>query len=771
MSQLPNAFYNPTASPVSTSVVPFVQPPQPVQVEIGGGIQNLGAAFSGFSQTLASFVANRVSQNRADAIKEGELKALKSRKSFQQMVADKEIDPIENPWEALGAAGADGQLKAHSAISRWQAEYQTKMESDPNFASSMGSFESFINERISNEMAVGLDNPVWQRSFLQEVNPRVSYMAENHGQNVVKYRREKMTDGLAVSVMAAVADAKQVKGDNYDARSSEIAKIFEGVVPKYEELSQTIGSEEANKVMVAAVIKARVASGDDPAVVAALSRIKSGTGPLMETKQAKAMSEAAAQTIEAARDDRDREMLGKFYLDTIGKTGVPPDEDAFETYAMTQVRPGMPRADVMTYYQKVHDGAKQTVHRLMTNEVDNIMESMAQYSLAAYTLDKNGRLPTDPESMVMRSPTQLKALLQGRMAEVYRKYKTEISESDLNARVNTLIQDLRYIGAQQVAQANSKTDMANPQRAVAVVDYSINANAEMFEAPVIMGNLQEFLASPASDYNNYVAYGLNVYRAARLRGGAPAMEKLGFTKEAVKFYELMDAAATSGKNLEDSAKSAASRISYLSMLPASRDNLTIAGTVVRDRTNTWFPYRTSAQVEKAAPVLELFAGNHASVLLSQYPHMTDETLKHELGKYVERQLTVLDNGAPFVRPDEPIAELNDDRLVFGYTESLTDSLKKADDGALETAYLEYNPRTNQYAVMVVPVGGTFLDSKTPSTKQLEQLKKDGHGFVFTPNTLKSVLINWSIGKYQSSAATARQNAKAAAIARGLVGGS
>jgi hypothetical protein len=98
-------------------------------------------------------------------------------------------------------------------------------------------------------------------------------------------------------------------------------------------------------------------------------------------------------------------------------------------------------------------------------------------------------------------------------------------------------------------------------------------------------------------------------------------------------------------------------------------------------------------------------------------------------------------------------------------------LKKVSGEAVETAYLEYNPRSNQYAVMVVPVGGTFLDANSPSPEQIEQLKTDGHGFVFTPETLKSALINWSIGKYPSRAEAARRSAKAAGMARAIVGGS
>jgi hypothetical protein len=464
-------------------------------------------------------------------------------------------------------------------------------------------------------------------------------------------------------------------------------------------------------------------------------------------------------------------MLGKFYLEYIGKNGVPPDEDAFETYGVTKVRSNMSRADVMSHYDKINSGAKSIVDRVMKNEIDGVEYQVSQGIMAAFTPDQNGRLPSDPESLIVRSPNQLKTVLRGRLAQVYAKFKREVSDEALNTKVNTLLGDIRYAASQEVAFRNSKIDMTSPIRAVAIVDHAVSAGSEVFEAPVIQESIRQVTASPAVYFDNNLIYGVNMLRAFRTRGGVSVMEKHGFSKEHTRFLEFMDANMLAGKNPQDAAKAAATKVSLLALSSgAPKDRLTLAGEVVRDRMSTYFPWRSSSEVADAAPVLELYAADHATALLAVNSHMSDESMKTVLGKWVDTRLTVLENGSPFARPDRPPPELADDSLVSSYCASLTESLKKVSGDGVSAVMLSYDPSRDQYQVLVVPAGASFMDAVSPASGELEQLQKDGFPFAVTSDQLKDELIKHSIRRYKGNV-SAEERAKTNLKARFIMGGS
>jgi hypothetical protein len=741
MSQLPNAFYNPTASPVSTSVVPFVQPPQPVQVEMGGGIQNLGAAFSGFSQTLASFVANQVSQNRADAIKEGELKALKSRKSFQQMVASNEINPIENPWEALGAAGADGQLKAHAALSKWQAEYQSKMESDPNFASSMGSFESFINERISNEMASGLDNPVWQRSFLQEVNPRVSYMAENHGQNVVKYRREKMIQGFDSSVMASVTDIQSARKSAKDDTQlqTEASKIFDGLQSKYTELYQTLGSDIANKAMSTSIVKALVASGDDPLIRQWASTVKSGTGKLIDTAETKAALASSAELIRKSREQHDLDSLSKFAAESLRANERLPSKEEFIKHAL-KMRPDMPSDDQEQYYAAMLKSFESSSKELFTAKTNAMMTTAASNMVSAYSPDKNGELPNTPEAQSWRNPVAAKALIKQNVLALQQRMGMPINVKDIESRVNDLYDLAKFEGSQRVAQAYSAMPKNDPRRAAYIVGWASMSGTAVAEAPMINESVSLFKASPSVDrYSPDLEYGVNMYRQFKLQGDG-AMEKAGFHKEVVRFFERMDQNSMGGRSPEAAAMNAAAETSAPvdRFSQAERD---LIGASARGAVKGWFEWVPGVtSTEQAGSILSLAAQAEFAI---KGQHMDAETLKLSTSNWVKNHSFVLSNGAPFIYPDSLRTEARSSNAVSMVTDQLTQSLKKANP-SVDHAYLQWSPATNTYMVLATSNGRPFSDAQPLDDKMISQLNKDGLSMVYTPDSFANFVLKSSI---------------------------
>jgi hypothetical protein len=312
MSSIPQPFYNPQIAPTSTFTQPFVAAPTPVQVQLGQGLEDIGPAFMNFSTTLASFVGRQVSIQNEENVKQGQAKIMASRKTFKQLVDSGKIDPAANPWEAYGAAQADAIMAARDFSAKLRADYEAQAAKDPMFMDSVGSFDTFSNERIRQAASAGVQNPVWVNTFLEEIDPDVSSMAKSHVVEVGRLRRKKMTEGLAVGMAADVSQMMtEVSalpiGEVGDAavadfKSSQSAKIAaKELQARIDNVAQTIGGESANEVAINAIMSLRVEYGDDPRISDVAGMIKTPGGRLVDTERYKASVATKQVELDQAR--------------------------------------------------------------------------------------------------------------------------------------------------------------------------------------------------------------------------------------------------------------------------------------------------------------------------------------------------------------------------------------------------------------------------------------------------------------------------------------
>jgi hypothetical protein len=546
MSQLPNATYTPTANPLQTGIVPF-QASIPQQVEIGGGTAQLGAAFSQFSQTLAQFVGNQVSTNRVEAIAQGELKAQKSRKSFRQLVESGEIKPEENPWEALGAASADAVMHAERFKLETRTQYDQKVMTDPSFATNVGAVEDFLNQRIQNELTVGMDNPVWQRSFMKEAMPFMSSISAFHGANVAQNRRTRILEGVKVSVNASISDMLTEQkmyerlptvvrpGDKADSEVIE-ANYTSRLQANLDEAFQTIGPD-ANKAFMESALGVLIQSGSDPRVERALKGVKSGTGSIVDSKAFKAIMFERRDDIERAKVGRDSALAVDAYVASL-RNLEPMDFDQFSK-AVKSFRPdASPEyiSDIYAATQKVVGPVKDQMFNLNKNAM--IQEAFADMS-RAYSTDATGMLSSDAGSVLARDPAVIKTRLSSQLIALREKMGMPVDFKSVNSEVDVMYQ----IATQQAGMSLYQSSASDPpeRQAQVLTAFADRTGASIPNIAMVtdaVSNMVTYKSDAAFRANQgALNLGLAMYREIRLRGGD--YEKFGMTPATRKFFESM----------------------------------------------------------------------------------------------------------------------------------------------------------------------------------------------------------------------------------------
>jgi hypothetical protein len=595
MSQLPFPSYNPTANPVSTAVVPF-QPSVPQQVEIGGGTAELGAAFSQFSQTLASFAANQISTNRAKAMAEGQLKAEKSRKTFRQLVESGEIKPEENPWEALGAASADGVMSAEKFRNDLRVKYDAKVANDPNFRLSVSSVEDFVNNEVQNAMTTGMQNPVWQRSFMKEVTPYLSSLSENHASGVATFRRQRMTEAMSVGVMSDIdlfnTDSKGMTPD--DPKLPALTKRTQDAIQtRLDEAYQTFGKDAVSKI-ADTLVDLEIASGSDPKVMAILSKIKGGTGFVADTEQARAARLAKSDDIEKARLSRDLGLGLDFVISEISTKGEAPDEDAFHAFMKKNVRKDLPDADIYEMYgevQKRSDSMKAQIVRSYRNqEVRRLIPQIAK-AIAE---------PGSKNASLYKDPAYIKNAVKAQEMAMRSRLKMSMDPVDVDKSVDSVIEVLKFQAAQEVSA--SMAGQGPETRAQAEVSFASSLGITPSVSPSVRDATVNYLRNPSREgYISTIDLGLNMYREARRQG--VSMESIGLG-DMEQFYANMDTQLMAGSSKEAAAYSASQSSGKPSQARKQFDDKKIREAAI-NAANGWF-------------TLESTARGQVDVLLSKY---------------------------------------------------------------------------------------------------------------------------------------------------------
>lgn len=708
MSQLPFPSYNPTANPVSTAVVPF-QPSVPQQVEIGGGTAELGAAFSQFSQTLASFAANQISTNRAKAMAEGQLKAEKSRKTFRQLVESGEIKPEENPWEALGAASADGVMAAEKFKAQTKAKYDAKVAQDPNFAISVSSAEDFVNNELQNFMTLGMQNPVWQRSAMREITPFISSLSESHGSLVAKRRRERMSDAVKISVLDFAANP--TSGAAYAAK----------LQAQFDEHYETVGAEAANETMIQSLLKARQLSGDHPEVLKAIGMLKSGTGYLKDTKQYKAAELEQKSVIDEARDASDSKFLSSFVLDTLSSSKRLPTEAEFIKKAKER-RPGMPSADIAELYGVASKNSKFLLDRYYQDALDSTVKARAQAVVGAFAVNKEGQLSFDLESNAYRDPKQLESIVRADVIRINKELGREVTDEDTKKITTNMLDQIRFQSSIQAESFASAIPLDQANRAVPVVAHSLATNTEASIMPTIRAAVGQWVADPDSKkYNEYLTYGLNIYRQGVRQRGEAGLETLGFAKADIEFFKSFDQ-ASAGKSREDAAIAAAGRSSWTSFLPDRSVVDAAGGELVKQ-----------LGPEKAATVLE-----------SAYAEMGGLLSKDQATQFgldYSRRVLTLPNGSVFVAPKNMTGQLVNLTNSSAIADLELDARKAVHKVSpyIDRVYFHYDARLDMYQPLVVARGETDRQARSMTRAEMEALTKAGYDGKMTPAQLASAI--------------------------------
>jgi hypothetical protein len=565
MSQLPYATYNPTATPVQSSVVPFVPAPVPQEVQIGTGIENLGPAFSAFSQTLASFVANQVTTNREQALKAGEDKLLKSRKRFKDLVASGEISPQENPWEALGAAAADGTLAAQQFRVRAQAAYNDKIMKDPSFAMSVTGGEEFINEMLANELSNGMQNPVWQRSFMKESASFAAHVGAVHGDNVAKFRRQKindaMTSGITADIEAFKRETKNLDPANRAGDAAVLKSISDRTLgtiqSRFDEAFQTIGPD-ALRSAYQTLVDIEAATGSDPAVMEMVGKIKAGTGRAVETEQYRAAKMEKQEIIDSAKLKRDTSLAADLYLDSLSKF-EPMDYDEFAQAVRDKVRPDISEDDLSQIYAAVSKQVGPVKDAMLKQFEGALMTDIQDSLLKAYTPGPAGLPPMDADMQLVRDPQTLKQAVRRRYLSAAQSAGVTVEADDLDKKVDAMISTVQYEASQRLVESTMNLPPATRMQVLA--NYATSTGTSVAG----IGRLNE-AAAQVTSFKTAEVYaanaaplesGLALFREALNAGVEP--ERFGFTEGAKEFYSLMNDASVGGVDAQTAAITAANQ--------------------------------------------------------------------------------------------------------------------------------------------------------------------------------------------------------------------
>jgi hypothetical protein len=758
MSQLPNPFYNPSASPVSTGVTPFVPAPAPQQVQIGSGWGDLGAAFAQFSTTLANFVGQKVTSDRQKAMADGELKAMKSRTTFRKMVENGQIDPVANPWEALGAASADGVIQAERFKGKLKTEYDQKMLTDPEFGSSMSSVEDFVNTRMENELAVGVQNPIWQRSFMKESNGFLAQLSESHGVTVATNRRNKMFTAIGSQIGAEFGTlVETTKGKDIFSPESEadIKKAHATLQPIVDELSHTVGSAATPK-MVEAILQSRIDSGNNPILEEAAKKIKLGTGYLFQTDAYKAAEFANKDVLDRASNKRDLDLLGKYTYEAL-KSGKPLSDSEFTAEAR-RIRPSISDEEVGMRWSAVQANMEPIQKRLIKDETNQLVSGLANMLANAYSIDpQTGRVPTSPEAMQARDPLAVKQALVAKSMAVYAKYGYTGTPESISTIVDN--QMLLAKGKASVLLGNHliNSGMSPTQQGSVAANWSMGSETVLPMMSSVRAAYSQFIQNPVKDaVSPQLMYGLSAYQEVARSGGD--FKAVGFSEDQVKFFARLSDATAGGAPLQEAAVAASGSVSLSSALP--KDVRSKLGGVLHNELNTFrFGFgvndaNATKMSSDIAPYFEKFMAAPAN----EFNH-DDANMAVMANQFINERVVELNGGlmrdaSVFILPqymDSSLENLRNPDAIGQVQGAMAASLDKSimmtssgKYASLEKANsvrFVLNPRTEQYNIYVVTPRGT---ERFPTDAEAEGLHKAGFDTQFSPSVLVDYITKTSI---------------------------
>jgi len=205
-----------------------------VQQQVGGlsgqAPQDLGAqaflrGFAGLSQSISSAqqVANK--QNIEKALAEGDALQAASQKNYKDAVKDGDIDPMQNPWVAVGAMKRDGDKQATALIREARNEWKA-IANDPNDSrgTEPDGFTKFFEAKRQTVIdASGTQSHYWEGAFHNKANTYFEEVVDKETSLAHRRALARRTDADVESIAAAIVDITNAADDD------EIKDIIGGV--------------------------------------------------------------------------------------------------------------------------------------------------------------------------------------------------------------------------------------------------------------------------------------------------------------------------------------------------------------------------------------------------------------------------------------------------------------------------------------------------------------------------------------------------------------
>lgn len=586
MSSIPSPFFNPQAAPVSQFTQPFVAAPTPVQVQVGQGLEDIGPAFMNFSTTLAQFVGSQVAKQNQEAAEAGRVKVFQSRQSFRKLVESGKLDPAANPWEAYGAAQADAVIQAETFKGRLQADYDQEIASNPAMIDSVGAFDEFSKKKLEEAASVGVQNPIWINTFIEEVTPSINDMSKRHVVAVGDFRRKKMTDALTIGIAADLREYMQASNDGKppvlggDLTSSGVVKASASKVQaRIDEVYQTIGGDAANSAAIDVALKMRLEYGDDPRLKAVIESLKTPAGPIHKTERYRAAEALLETELDAARSrltiEKTRmfdEYLSKqFDLERLNGMSLEDIANGRGFPAWDDIEADVRKMGVGTeLYFKLKKDFEERKSAIIQDNMVRFMEDLAynqgssigeQFAEAAKSPDKSALIALAENQNVAAVQAQTERTLR-RMGRAY-----NIPDSAVPRSVDrSLLESSAIDAAMNAADRDPTTNQPSSEGATVLLEVARALDMKhMHRVTDRIRSSVEIWNRPQSDVTNIppqLHFSIDMYATARR---ANETSRLGLDKETTDFLDLVVLAESSG-----TSRSAALAAAKTQMSPAMR---------------------------------------------------------------------------------------------------------------------------------------------------------------------------------------------------------
>lgn len=284
------------AQPISTFVAPVAAAAELYDQQSVNLALQFSEAFKDLSLTAANFAAVLKKEDNKEQLEAGIDLVNQNQKSYAQLVESGQIKPSENPWLAVGAQQASGQIEGSKARAEFTALYNKQAEEDPTFFDNPDKFNVLAASYAENRAQDLKAAPYMSRAFFESLDPYVGSMRLKHEEQIVEARNKKAIESLG----GAVADAVE----NYASPEPSVSSLS---IPALQEYMDDMGRKGFNlktiNLTVAEQLINQMETSDNPdRAKEILEGLKAGTGRLVDIPAVKTAMLQRQSKIEANRN-------------------------------------------------------------------------------------------------------------------------------------------------------------------------------------------------------------------------------------------------------------------------------------------------------------------------------------------------------------------------------------------------------------------------------------------------------------------------------------